>query len=101
MTWLAIWFGISNICVSVWLNEVGQNRKTNEEHDEDYVEERVQLAEPKFDRDGEGGREALGTATRSINTWDESELELIWSKKSSSNFEDNFLVFLLSSISNS
>ena len=73
----------------------------NEEHDEDYGEERVQLDEPKFDRDGEGGREVLGTATRSINTWDESELELIWSKKSSSYFEDNFLVFLLSSISNS
>ena len=35
MAWLAIWFGISNTCGGVWLNGTGQNRETNEEHDED------------------------------------------------------------------
>ena len=43
----------------VWLNGVGQNRETDEEHDEDCVEERCQLARAKCDRDMEGGREAL------------------------------------------
>ena len=43
----------------VWLNGVGQNRETDEEHDEDCVEERCQLARVKCDRDMGGGREAL------------------------------------------
>ena len=36
----------------------------------------------------------------SINIWDGSKLELAWSKKSSSYFENNFPIFLLSCISN-
>ena len=60
MTWIAIWFGISNTCDGVLSNGVGQNRKTNEEHDEDCAEEGFQLARVKFNRDGEGGREGLG-----------------------------------------
>ena len=64
---LAIWFGISNTCGGAWLNGVGQNRKTSEEHDEDCVEEGLKLARVKFDRDGEGDREALEMGNRSIN----------------------------------
>ena len=41
------------------LNEVGKNRETDEEHDEDCVDEGLQLARVKFDRDGKGGRQAL------------------------------------------
>ena len=40
MAWLGIWFGISNT-LGVWSNWVGQNRETDEEHDEDCVEEIV------------------------------------------------------------
>ena len=51
----------------MWSNGVGQNRETNEERDEDCV---------KFDRDGEGGKEAPGMRNCSINILNESELEL-------------------------
>ena len=51
----------------MWSNRVGQNRETHEEHDEDGVEEGFQLARPKFERDDEGGREALGTGNCSIS----------------------------------
>ena len=67
MVWLGIWFGIWNTCGGLWSNGVGQNRKTDEEHDEDCVEEWFQLARVKFDRDGEGGREALSMGNCSIN----------------------------------
>ena len=66
MARLAIWFGISNTCGGVWLNRVGQNRETDEEHDEDCVEEGFQLAR-ELDKDGERGREALGMGNHSIN----------------------------------
>ena len=58
------------------------------------------LARVKFDRDGKGDREALGTGICSINIWDGSELELAWSKKRSLCFENNFSIFLLSGIPN-
>ena len=45
---------------------VRKNMETNEEHDEDCVEEGFQLSRVKFGRDGEGGREALGTKNCSI-----------------------------------
>ena len=51
----------------MWLNGVRQNKKTDEEHDEDCVEEGFQWARVKFYRDGEGGREAVGMVNRSIN----------------------------------
>ena len=51
----------------MWLNGVGKNRESDEEHDEDCVEERFQSARVKFDRDCEGGKEALGMENRSIN----------------------------------
>ena len=35
----------------------------------------------KFDRDGKGGREALGMGYCSINMWDGSELKLAWSRE--------------------
>ena len=79
-----IWLGISNTCGGVWSSRVGQNRETNEEYDEDYVKEWFQLTRAKFDRDGEGGKEALGMRNCSINLLNGSELELAWSKKSSS-----------------
>ena len=44
----------------MWPNGIGQNRQTDKEHDEDWVEEEFQLTRVKFDRDGNGGREALG-----------------------------------------
>ena len=47
---------------------VGQNRETNEEHDEDCVEEGFQLAWVKLYKNVEEGREALGMSNRSINT---------------------------------
>ena len=101
MAWLGIWFSVSNNCDSVWLNGVGQNRESDEEHDEDCIKEGFQLARVKYDRDSEGGREALGLRNCSVNIWDGSELELTWSKKSSSFFENNFAIFLLSGISKS
>ena len=44
---------MSNTCGGVWLNRVGQNVETNEEHGEDCAEERFQLARIEFDRYGE------------------------------------------------
>ena len=41
--------------------------KTNEKHDEDCVKEVFQLAMVNFQRDGEGGREALTVGKYSIN----------------------------------
>ena len=77
MAWLGIWFGLSNYCDDgVWSNGVGQNRETDEWHDEDCVEEWFELARVKFEKDDEGGREALGVGNFSINIWDGSELKL-------------------------
>ena len=101
--WLArhdIWFSISNTCGGVWSNGVGRKRENDEEHDEDCVEETFQLDSVKLDRDGEKDREVLGTGFCSINIWDGSKLELALSKKSSSYFENVFLILLLSFISN-
>ena len=58
------------------------------------------MAKIKFCREGEEGKEALGMRNDSINIWDASEHELAWSKKSSSYFENNFPIFLLSGILN-
>ena len=58
------------------------------------------MARVKLGRDDERGRKALVMENCSINIWDESELELAWSKKSSSYFENYFPIFLLSDISN-
>ena len=100
MGWPYIWFSLFNFCDSVWSNGVGQNRETDKEHDEDCVEEWFQLIRVKYDRHGQGGREALVLGNFSINSWDASELELAWSKKSSSYFENNFPILLLSGILN-
>ena len=78
----------------MWSNGVGQNRETDEEHDQDCVEEGFHLARVKVDKDG------LGMQNCCINIWDGSELELAWFKKNSSYFENNFSTFLLSAISN-
>ena len=51
----------------MWLNRVGQNRETDEKHDEDCVEEGFQLAGVKLDQYGEGGRDALVVGNYSIN----------------------------------
>ena len=58
------------------------------------------MARVKFCRDCEGGRKALVMGNCSINIWDGSELELAWSKKSSSCFENYFPIFLLYDVSN-
>ena len=45
------------------MSSVGENRETDEKHDEDCFEEVFQLASAKFDRNGvreAGGSEALG-----------------------------------------
>ena len=82
------------------MNGVGQNKETNEQYDEDWVKQRFQLARVKFGKDGEGSRIAVGMKKSRINIWDGSELELAWSKKSSSCLENNFPKFLLSAILN-
>ena len=51
----------------MWSNGVGQNRETDEEHDEACIEEGFQLARIKNDRDSEGGREAPFVENCSIN----------------------------------
>ena len=51
----------------MWSNGVGQNRETDEEHDEDCIEEGFQLARIKYDRDSEGSRENLGVGNCSVN----------------------------------
>ena len=71
-------------------------RATDEEHDEDYVKDGFQLARVKLDMNGKGGREASGMGYCSGNTWNGLELKLPLSRKSSSYFENNFPVFLLS-----
>ena len=38
----------------MWSNEVGKNRKTDEEHDDDWVEGGFQLVREKFNKYGEG-----------------------------------------------
>ena len=58
------------------------------------------MARVKFDRDGTEGREPLGMRKCINNIWDGPEIEFPWSKKSSSYFENNFPIFLLSGISN-
>ena len=58
------------------------------------------MSKVQIDRDGEGGSEALGTKKGRINIWDGWGLELALSKKSSSYFENNFSIFLLSGILN-
>ena len=90
--WLCLVYGL--VCPILVVVE------TNEEHDEEDVKEGFLLARVKFDRDGDGVKEALGMGSCCINTWDGSELELAWSKKSCSYFENNFSILLLSSISN-
>ena len=65
MTWLGIWFDISNTCGGMLLIGLGKNMET--EHDEDCVEERFQLAREKLDRNGNRGRKALGMGNCSIN----------------------------------
>ena len=51
----------------MWLNGVGQNRETDEEHDEDCIKEGFQLARIKYGGDSEGGRDALGLGNCSVN----------------------------------
>ena len=58
LAWFSICFGIpNNYCVRS--NGIGRNRKTDEEHDEDCVEEGFQLPNGKSDKDCERRREAL------------------------------------------
>ena len=90
----------SNTCGGMWSNGLGQRRENDEEHYEDCVNARFQLARAKLDRNGEGGRKGLGTGNCSTNDWDRLELELAWSKKSSSYFGNSFPIYLLSGISN-
>ena len=51
----------------MWSNWVGQNRETNEEHDEDCIEKGFQLTRINYNRDNEGDREALGVEECSVN----------------------------------
>ena len=69
-------FRISNTCGGMWSNELGKNRETDQEHDEDCVEEDFQLARAKLNRDGKGGRKSLGMGNYSINISDGSEMDL-------------------------
>ena len=49
------------------MNGVGQNRETNEKHNEDCVKEGFHLTRVKFEGDGEGDKEALDMGNRNIN----------------------------------
>ena len=80
----------------MWLSGKGQNKETDEEHDEDCVEEGFHLASVKLDRDSKGGREVVGVGYCSSNTWNWLELKLALSRKRSSYYENNFPIFLLS-----
>ena len=51
------------------------------------------MSRVKFDRDGEGGREALDMGNCSINIWDGLELELALFKKNNLYFENNSPIF--------
>ena len=44
-----------------------KNWKTDEKHDQDCVKEGFQFARGHLDRDGEGGREAVGMGYYNIN----------------------------------
>ena len=48
-------------------NWVGQNSEPDEEHNEDCVEDGLQLARVKFKIDGNGDKDALGILYYSIN----------------------------------
>ena len=72
MAGFPIWFGVSNTCSGMWLNGVGQNRESNEEHNEDCIEDGFQLARVKCGKDGARGREALGMGNCNSNVWDGS-----------------------------
>ena len=43
-----------------WSDGARQNSKTDEEHDDDWVEEGFHLARVKYDENGKGGGEAVG-----------------------------------------
>ena len=51
----------------MWSNDVGKNRKTDEEHDDDCVKEGFPLDRDKFDKGSEGGRKVVGMGCCSIN----------------------------------
>ena len=51
-----------------WSDRVGQNRETDEEHDEDCFEKEFKLDSVKFATDSQRGRETLGMGSCSINT---------------------------------
>ena len=46
---------------------LGQNRKTDGEHDDDCVKEGLHLVRVKYDRDDEGGRGDIGVGNCGIN----------------------------------
>ena len=55
--WLGLPYGLVYpifVVAGMWLNWVGQNRETDEEHADDCVEERFQLARVISDGDGDG-----------------------------------------------
>ena len=59
--WLRLPYGLVYpifVVVGMWLNWVGQNRETDEEHADDCVEEGFQLPRVKSDADGEGRQES-------------------------------------------
>ena len=91
---------MSDIGCGMCSNAGGQNSETDEEHEENSFEEGFQLDSAIFYRYRKRGGEALGMESCSFGIWVEPDLELAWSKKSSSFFENNFPIFLLSGISN-
>ena len=99
MAWLDIWFSKSKTCGGSWPNGVGQNSENNEDNYKDCAGERLLLARAKLDRDGEGGREALGMVNCYINIWGGSELELRLIREKQFKFWKQFSTLLLSGIS--
>ena len=69
----------------MWSNDVGKNRKTDEEHDDDCVKEGFPLDRDKLDKGGEGGRKVVGMGCCSINIWYGSVLKTVDISKQFSN----------------
>ena len=99
MTWLGICFCISNAC-SVWLNRVGRDRETKEEHHEDCLRG-FSVFKGKISRrwwGRQGGRRDRVLQYQYLR-WIRTETSLI-RERQFENFENNFPTFLLSGNSN-
>ena len=77
--WLDLAYGlVYPISVVKWGRK--KNRETDGEHDGGCVEEEFQFTIGKFDRDDEGGREAVGMGFQDLK-WIRTEISFIRGKR--------------------